>query len=702
MSAPTTDLTNLFSSIALALIVIVPAITMSSVSKERQNGNIEYILTQPITEFEYVLGKVLSLSIFVTVLILLTLPKVFILSSFGSLDSGQLFTQYLGSILIAVAFVSVGVCLSSLFKSEIISFVSTIVTISILMLIGSPILTVVPLRLQQVFYWLSPLARYQSVSRGIFDISDIAYFLSFSLLFVVVTRLVVASWRYPSSSKSFTKIAGISIVFLAVFISTAYLTPFLNLRLDLTSQKLYTLSLQTSLVLSKLQKPISITFFVSNNVPLELQPLVVRASNLLRDYKANNPGKVNLSFVDFDLSDQSKQTEASQYNVFPQNSIVTNFGSIETKAIIVGIGFEYDGTKNGFNLSQDVSNLEFRITRSIMQIAKIERPVVGIVENKVLANYKSGFTQIPFVLSDFFEFTDLVIDENTDLSKFSSLIIVGPSEDFGDGMKNKLREYVRSGGSVLIFFDPVIYSDQTGLSLNQGANLDLFKDFGIELNTDFVLDYLSSQYIYRDFFIQPLPEFPIIIPTDFAKQNLKIGSKVTLRLPSSFKLDLGNEKIKPIYVTSTKAKSITEISKYNNQTYKEDINNQAYTEDKNYETRYIGVSYENDNAGKIVAFSDAEFISDEFVRLLGGADSPFVLGLSSVLSACIEWLSKASINISEIIGKTKAPDFILIDQGSRFWVVNGSGFIMAGIIASVGVLAYFLRSRKKKEKYSEE
>ena len=117
------DLNPFFTFIPWVFLLLVPAITMRLWAEERRLGTIELLLTLPITQTQAVLGKFLAAWAFCAIALLLTFPFVITVNVLGRPDNGVIASGYVGSLLVAGAFLSVGSALSALTRNQVIAFV---------------------------------------------------------------------------------------------------------------------------------------------------------------------------------------------------------------------------------------------------------------------------------------------------------------------------------------------------------------------------------------------------------------------------------------------------------------------------------------------------------------------------------------------------------------------------------------------------
>jgi ABC-2 type transport system permease protein len=177
-------------------LLLVPAVAMALWAEERRSGTLEVLLTQPLHTWQAVLGKFLAAWAFIAIALALTFPLWLTVNWLGDADNGVILASYLGSLLMAGAYLSVGSCLSATTRSQVVAFILTILACLLLLLAGFP-LALEPLRsfLPQgavdAASALSFLTHFQAIMRGVLDLRDVLYFLLAILTWLVATVLVI-------------------------------------------------------------------------------------------------------------------------------------------------------------------------------------------------------------------------------------------------------------------------------------------------------------------------------------------------------------------------------------------------------------------------------------------------------------------------------------------------------------------------------
>jgi len=194
------DLRGFFEWHPWIFMFLIPAIAMKLWAEERRMGTIELILTFPVTVGEAILGKFLAAWVFIGIGLFLTFPMVITVAYLGEPDLGSTFCSYIGSFLMAGAFLSVGIMTSSLTRSQVISFIVSIVICLFFILAGYPPVTEVlsgwsPVWLLNIVSYLSFLSHYISIERGVLDLRDIVYYLSVIFFMLFMNGMIIQNRR---------------------------------------------------------------------------------------------------------------------------------------------------------------------------------------------------------------------------------------------------------------------------------------------------------------------------------------------------------------------------------------------------------------------------------------------------------------------------------------------------------------------------
>ncbi len=162
---------------------LIPAVSMRLWAEERKSGTIELLLTQPVTLAAAVLAKFLAAWAFIAIALILTLPIVFTVAWLGDPDLGVVFVSYVGSFLMAGAFLSIGIFTSALSKDQAVSFIISLVISLIFVLAGFDVIidffsAWAPEWLLAAVSSMGFLTHHMSIMKGIVSFQDVLFYLS--------------------------------------------------------------------------------------------------------------------------------------------------------------------------------------------------------------------------------------------------------------------------------------------------------------------------------------------------------------------------------------------------------------------------------------------------------------------------------------------------------------------------------------------
>jgi ABC-2 type transport system permease protein len=191
------DLTPFFTWHPWVYLLLVPAATMATWAEERKSGTVELLLTLPITMTQAILGKFFAAWVFIGLGLVLTFPIVVTTDLLGDPDLGVVVAGYLGSFLLAGAYVSIGMLTSSMTRSQVISFVLGLAVGLVLLLAGwEPILGFfrdvgAPNWVVEGVGAFSFMPHFESLRRGVIDLRDVVYYVSVMVFMIFATHVVL-------------------------------------------------------------------------------------------------------------------------------------------------------------------------------------------------------------------------------------------------------------------------------------------------------------------------------------------------------------------------------------------------------------------------------------------------------------------------------------------------------------------------------
>ena len=562
---------------------LIPAITMRSLAEERRAGTIEMLMTRPLSDWTIVWAKFLAAWTLVFISLLPTLVAYFSVVALGdpvgNIDTGSVVGSYIGLLLLGGAFVAIGLFCSSLTQNQIVSFILAAVVSAAAYLGFESLHNMGILGGADLFVKrLGMMDHYQSISRGVVDTCDVLYYLSVMALFLMATRLVLQSrkWRGWSKRKNLRRSHWLEMgatLLIVVFLNI--IGQYLYGRLDLTSERRYTLSKSTKDLLRELDEPVLFRVYLEGDFPADFKRLQTETKEMLNQFRAYNHN------IEYEFVNPNSFTDREEQQVFYQKlaskgiqptQISTGDGaSLTTQILIPAADVYYAGRETSVQLLQSqkyvsqatllnnsIQNLEYTLSSAIRQLARGRKPQVAFLQGH--GELTGGVLyDIQRTLQETYSLEYVTIDGKIQsltahrlqegdstynaYNLYDLLIVAKPTQPFSEQDLYIIDQFVMYGGKVLWLVD-ALDADLDSLSergqfmatrLPLGLDEMLF-NYGVRINPDVLMDMRcrpipiqvgmvgeKPQFQFRPWYyfpeLVPLSEHPIVRNLDLIKTD---------------------------------------------------------------------------------------------------------------------------------------------------------------------------------------
>ena len=190
------DLTAFFAWHPWLFLILMPAIGMRLWAEERRSGTIELLITLPVTNMQLVIGKFLASWIFTLIALILTMPIWVTVNYLGDPDNNVIIISYIGSWLMAGAFLALTSCLSALTKNQVIAFIISSISGFVLIMAGfnlvlSSVRSWTPTWVTETVGSMSFLSHFSRIQMGVFDLRTLIFFVSMIILCIWINVQLV-------------------------------------------------------------------------------------------------------------------------------------------------------------------------------------------------------------------------------------------------------------------------------------------------------------------------------------------------------------------------------------------------------------------------------------------------------------------------------------------------------------------------------
>jgi len=574
---------NPFFSLAPWLyLFLVPAITMRMFADEKRSGTMEILLTRPLSDGRLVVAKFLAGMVLVLFSLLPTL--LYFLSVYlwgnpvGSIDVGATWGSYFGLFFLATIYVAIGLFASSFTDNQIVSFILAML-LSFIFYLGFEFVASsgISYLFAQILRWFSINEHFLSASRGVIDLGDMVYFLGMTFLFLYLTSLVIRQGKMKKK-RTWTRfvliVSGVCVLF---FVATNFL-----FRIDLTTDKRYSLSPVSKEIASEIEKPVYINFYLDGELEPGLKKLQREVFEKIAVLNAYAGKPVRLRAFDlYRLSPKARERkieELCRKGVRPTSFRHKTEQGVTTKLIFPG-ALVHMGEKevpvnflkysqdfsHEYNFQHSVEEVEFELVNALQKLEREKKSTVAFLEGQGEFD-KYQVLDFANALAEDFNVTRV---NATTLGKYADnfdiLVVAGPVRPFKEADKFILDQYIMNGGKVLWLIDPVrvdVDSLARGFrtfAFPRDVNLDdqLFK-YGARLNYELLQDVDCARLAVNTapkgeqpkYTLHPWYYYPLLTPGDTHPISRNLN-RVFAQYTSSVDTVSGNKNVHKSIILTT-------------------------------------------------------------------------------------------------------------------------------------------------------
>jgi ABC-type uncharacterized transport system involved in gliding motility auxiliary subunit/ABC-type multidrug transport system permease subunit len=457
-----------FSSLVpLLFLFMIPGLSMRLIAEEEKTGTMELLATLPLKDHEIILGKWLAALALVAIGILITLIYPITASFLGNLDWGEVLSSYIGMLLLAAFFCSIGIFTSSITKSQVVAFVGALVICFFFFILGK-ILPIVAAPFVSLVEYIGIDYHYNSITKGVLDTRNIIYFLSLAFFFLLFAFYFLRRARYRM-------MRGISILtILGIIILINFFSYRIFWRADLTQGNIYSLSKASVKLTRGLEDPVVIRAYVTANLPYPYNNRAKYVKDLLSEYRLRSKGRVKFELVN--PSSREKMMEARRAGIYPLQFSEQKTGEYGIKEGYMGMVFLYEDKKEVMPVIENLSNLEYDVTSKIKKLTQERQKTIGLIKGHDEVSLDNAIIQ---KIREQYMTKEINVENEDIPSDMTSICVLGPKKIFSKEGCEKIEKFLSSGGAAEFFID------------KEAVNLDFF--MATELKHPY-LDTLLSKY----------------------------------------------------------------------------------------------------------------------------------------------------------------------------------------------------------------
>lgn len=492
----TPDVSYAFSAITILFLITVPVLTMRTLAEERKNKTDQMILTAPVSVEKVVFAKFLATATVFTIAVAVMCLAPLFLSRFGTVAYSKSYLGALGFWLYGLACIAIGTFVSSLTESAVISAVVTFVLLFVGYMMGSitNLISSAGNLLTKILSCYDLTTHLDMLMSGILDVSGIVYYLTVTLLFLFLTTQVIQKRRWSMNSRKI----GLGVFNSAMVAGAVALTVIVNLvvgelpgswtSVDLTAQKMYSITEDTKKLLHELEEDVTIYVLeaegsMDDTLATTLKRYEEESSHIKVEYK--DPSVYPNFYMNY--TEDTSLTRKSLIVESGKRAKVINYTNIYESSFDYST---YTSTTTGYDG-------EGQLTSAISYVTSEDMPVVytlrGHGESSLTGSFEDAVEKANITLEELNLLTVDAVPEDA-----AALLIHGAASDLSEEDAAKIKDYVGNGGKLLVTLS---YTDQSMEHL-----YEVLQEFGVSVADGMVMETDRSAYYQVPYYLLPVVE----------------------------------------------------------------------------------------------------------------------------------------------------------------------------------------------------
>lgn len=486
------DYSYVVANTAVLFMISVPILSMRILAEEKRSKTDQLILTAPVSVGGIVLGKFLAL---VTIFAIPTVISCFyplIMTGFGTVSMGNSYLAILAFFLYGITCIAIGLFISSLTESQVIAAVLSFVVLFLGYMMSSicSLISSTGNLLTRILGYFDLYTPFSQLLNGTLNLDAVVYFLSLTALAVFLTIQSIQKRRYSVSVKHLslgaysTGMIAVVVAIIAVVNVILGELPGTWTALDLTSQKLYSLTDQSKEFIAEMTEDVTIYVIVNEDSRDTLLGQTLDRYDDLSEH-------ITVEYVDPTVNPRfhTQYTDAS----ITMNSLIV---VSDKRSKVIDYSDVYESTYDYYTYSSSVTGYdgEGQITSALAYVTSDDMPKLYITEGHGEYTLSSTFTaglkkeNVDYETVNLMEYDAVPEDA-------ACLLINAPSKDFSTDDRDKVIDYLEQGGNVIAV---VAYTDSP-LTNYEG----ILSYMGMSVADGMIVEQDQQNYYQNPFYLLP-------------------------------------------------------------------------------------------------------------------------------------------------------------------------------------------------------
>ena len=550
-------------------ILLVPALAMRSFDGYKRSGSVDLLLSLPLPPVVFIIGKWMSGAVVLLAMLLLTFPMVVTIAFLGQPDWGVVCSGYFGAALLLLSLYAVAILAAAICKEKVSAFLLGIALVLGLLVcdIERSLLIFLPDQMEELIsysYVLSPRYWFREIVSGDVTLASIMYFLFLSVGSLGIASRQFAVLRQPTGGNASAVLGSLAmfIVVVATVASVTALVSRIDIGIDASAQRQFTLNEQTVNIVRDAPPKTKIQFFFNKSlseVPQMIRQHRERVERLLKRMQRVGNGRIEVDFIA--LSDDTEEAELAQMDgvaAVPMSSGDT---------LYLGAVFKVGDKKLAINYFdyKRAALLEYDVALQISNLSREATPRIGVLSSflkpKNATEPHSSFSILEELKN---QYDVTVIPHFAEaLPKDIDVLVVIDTPILRRGMLVAIDKHIAGGSGTLLLVDPYQRMNEANASLAIQASkdgeintlIDLLSFYGVEMAGDKIVgDDLNPSLVRSSSGkAYPFPYWMELGPNNISKDHPAslLLNKLLFADAGHFEIAAENKAVHSIVYTST-------------------------------------------------------------------------------------------------------------------------------------------------------
>lgn len=496
------------SSILFLLLLTTPILSMRILAEERKQKTDQLTLTSPVSVAGIVMGKYFALATVFTVPIAVMCTFPLILSHYGTVPMGESYTAIFVYYLFGLTCLAVGLFVSSITESQVIAAVLSFAVLFVGYMMSSitAMISSAGNAVTKVLSAFDFTARLNAMLGGTLDLKAVLYFLTVIAVCLFLTVQSIQKRRYHISVKSLSMGAYSTgmiavVLVIAVFLNLAVSSlPDSYTTVDVTSQKLYSLTATTKKMLKELSEDVTIYVINAENNQDTLVGKTLESYADLSDH-------IEVVYKDPVVSPDFYKEYTDSISI---NSLIVECGD-RFQVINYSDLYAYDFNSSTYQQTVSGYDAEGLLTSAIAYVTGENTSAVyrleGYGEQTLEPAFSDGVKKENVVLENLTLLTSEGVPENA-----TGVMILSPTNDLNEDDAQKLIDYLNRGGKIFLSTSYKEHFSEEMPNLTKVLNY-----FGLSIGDGLIVEQDESMMYQSPLYLLPEVEADSLTQNVFGK-----------------------------------------------------------------------------------------------------------------------------------------------------------------------------------------